>query len=207
MEVTISLKKALDVAKATLDAVNRLKINNTIKISIYASIDVEAAINEAAEKVRAAIDDTIALISTHYNIKKQIGELNDRIGVTNQLRQQAKYEAIEKRLVAILKTLEGPEHNIYTRDVTMDASDLDAIRSKVTLSRDRIENKDYASGTEEIFSVTVASNHYIDTLTKELLRIRRAKVTCSDNIAALNVNNKIIIDDADVDVLHKHEIL
>ncbi len=206
MEVTITLKKAFDVAKAALEAANRIKINNSVKISIYSDGDPGKVITEATEKVQASVDDAITLISTHYNIKRLIGEMNDRIGVTTALRQKAKYEAIETKLSAMIKLIEVPA-NIYSRDITMDATDLNAIRSKIKLSIDRIEKKDYTSGTEESFSVTIMSDSYIETLTKEVLRIKRQKAGCVDSIAALNINNKITLDDADVDVLRKHEIL
>jgi hypothetical protein len=207
MDVTITLKKALDIAKAASEAAGRIKVQNSVKISIYGSVDVENTIYDASEKVRAAVDDTVSLITAHYNIKRQIGELNDRVGVTTAMRQKAKYEAIEKKLVAMIKLLEGSEANIYTRDTAMEAKDLEAIRSRIKLSRDRIENKDSTSGTEEIFAVTVMSDDYIETLTTEMLRVRRAKLSCSDSIAALNVHNSITLDDADVDVLRKHSIL
>lgn len=206
-EVTISLKKGLDLIHSILEAANKIKIETTSRLSVYGLNDPEAVLQQASNKVTDSVHDIIQLVSVHYNIKRTLGEANDSLGITNLMRDRAKYDALDKRLSTILKSIQekDPADSYRLSSPSMVISDIEAIRDRIKLSRDRIVNKEISSG-EEAFSVNVVSDKFREELADELFRIRRQKSACIEQIAALNINNKIAISDADMDVLQKHKL-
>ena len=209
-EITITIKKGLDLIHSILESANKIKFNQIARVSVYGNNDPEASLIEAGEKIVSGVHDVIQLIGTHYNIKRSIGLANDQLGITILIRERVKYEALEKRLAAIVKDFsDSGSDSMYSRmsGPAMSISDMAAIRDRIKLSRDRILTKDQVSSSEESFSVNVVSDKFRDELENELYSVRRQKATCIDQIALLNVNNKIVISDADVRVLQKHKLL
>lgn len=206
-EVTITLKKGLDLIQSILETANKIKVETTSRLSVYGTGDPEAILQQASHKVADGVHDIIQLVSIHYNIKRSLGEANDRLGITDLIRERVKYDALDKRVSAILKSIQekDPVDSYRLSSASMNISDIDAIRDRIKLSRDRIMNKEISSG-EESFSVNVVSDKFRDEIADELFRIKRQKSACIDQIAALNINNKIVISDADAAVLQKHKL-
>jgi hypothetical protein len=206
MEVT--LKKASDLGKAALEAANKIKISKSIRISIYGESDPKALIDEAAAKARQQLSDIQELISTHYDIKVNIGEANDRAGITKLMRRVAEIEALIKALTTNVKMLE-PNSDILGRSygVAVDVeANVTAIRERIDLSKKRLMEKD--SGTvEDSFTVSVIPEALIEDTNNIVLLLKKQKANASEQLAALNVNTKITLSFDNVEVLKKHKLL
>jgi hypothetical protein len=209
MSVEITLKKAINIQKALLEAANKIKFNCSIRVMAYGNVDVAGMISENQEKLQEAFSDAIQLLSTHYNIKALAGEANDKCGITNLLREKARFDAIEKKLGSLIKITEVGEDRMYSPHGNAmqveDKGSIAAILDRIAVIKERIQNKDRIG--EDSFNVDIVTDAFMDFQQSELLRFKRQKASVSDQIAALNINNKITIDDSDVSVLRKHKIL
>src|ERR1700760_2410478 len=102
----LSIKKASDLAKAALEAANKIKINKSIRITVYGDPNPDNLINEAYEKAVQRAKELIELINIHYKIKQKIGQANDVVGITSLLRESARLETLIKNMTAHIKALE-----------------------------------------------------------------------------------------------------
>ncbi len=192
--VDLSIKKATDLAKASLEAANEIKPNRILKISIYGSNDPKSMIEDRQGVLYSQYNNIGDLIDTHYTIKRIYGEANDRVGITTLLRQAANIDALEKRLSIFLKAID-PElvKNIYGNDTSVSDANIEAITDRIQLSKNRLQHKDQIGGIEEGFEVSITQSELVDTIRDRLRSFRRQKMAISDQIASLNANTKVTI--------------
>jgi hypothetical protein len=206
--VELTIKKASDIRAAAASAADAIKVNTTVKVSVFSAQDPGTLISDGSEKIVGQINDQLRLLDVAFNIKRAIGEKNDQVGVTRLLRDGARVEAKIAKISAITKQLDAES----TRDRLLGRyeaaePDLDAVKARVESIRTRLNNPEHSATVDEQFSVSVVTDKIREDTADILASLRRMKTSISDEIAALNSTTKIAISSDDEDTLRKFKIL
>jgi hypothetical protein len=187
----ISLRKARKLeAKVGRAAANRAAME--FNLSILASSTDEEAINElAAAKVRLSeqIQNSLALTSVRYSIRRKIEQANEGVGV-NQLMNLR--EQIQSKL-AYYNTIEG-------LDTCSQREMLDLLSAK----RKSLEK---GSDGKVNVSVQVLSKEEKEALTSQTVELRKELEEIEEQLIQKNVETKITLSEDEVTLLQSNGLL
>lgn len=151
----------------------------------------EAVVNEAALKLIAAVDKKILLTDVLYSIRKKVSAAGATSGVSDLLADLA---ANEKRSQFIRELAK----------VTQFAQDKETVLAALEQLK---TEKDAYGRYNNSFNVGLLTKETVDKYKSTVNTLRREKQTISDKLLHLNVATEIELDESEVAVLTKYEIL
>ena len=194
MEIT--LKKAADLARATLAAGNQVKFVTSITQSIFSSIDINDAVKAGQERIEAAILDTVDLITAHFVLRRLIGESNSTSGINAAMNKRERLVSIEKRLSSYQAVFES----------TMAANAEEASRRLLAIGK-AAEIGTTRYSYEEGVEVSVVNPSSVSGVRDLLMKIKQDSADVRDEIAGINLNTKITIPTEIETILRNHRII
>src|ERR1044072_1373972 len=99
----VLLRTASTLARACSEAVQRIQVQSTTRISINQSGDLNARLEQIAAEARTAIGDVVALYTTRAHLRRLIGEANNET-VDRLLAQRDMLNQTEKFLTGLIDT-------------------------------------------------------------------------------------------------------
>jgi hypothetical protein len=206
--VELTIKKASDIRAAAVSAADAIKVNTTVKVSVFSSQDPGSLISDGSSKIMAQINDQLRLLDVAFNIKLAIGEKNDAVGITRLLREGARLETKIAKLAAFAKILDGESvRDRFLGRHDPAEPDVEAVAARIESVRTRLNNPEHSGTVEEEFAVSVVTDKMREDIADIIATLRRSKTSVSDDIAVLNSTTKITINSEDEDILRKFKIL
>lgn len=202
-----SQKKAADLSKSALEAAQKIKIQITAKISIFGEPNIESIVSTAETKAQNQIADLVELIDVHYTIRKINDKANFSGGMSGLMTDIARCELMIKTLQTHAKLLDSDSTaSIYGRDDTVKA-DIPALTQRIRVALERVKNPESKAGGTDSITVDVIPESLKEQIQDQILLLRRQKANLSEQLAGLNINTKISLDDKTVSVLQKYKLL
>lgn len=198
----VTLKKASELARAAIEAANKITVSTNTTISIYSKDTVRDVVKAAREQCLQDDSDARNLLSVAFEIRKVIGQKNAECGVSKALTQREMLDQMERRYQMLLQPTYGNRGEV-------DDNELAEVAERLSSNKNRI-----MAGTtgnlrtvEENITVGVMDKATVKQLTDDLMSIRRQKSDLKDTIAGLNLNTTIELGDAWVTELKKHGLI
>jgi hypothetical protein len=184
----ISLRKANALQTTIQEAINEPFVGN-VMISKYDNVDT--VYNTASKVLEDTIEKKFCLIDVLYSIRKKVGEASASCGVAELLTNLANNEktaAFAKQLAAT------PYPTIVKEQISKILTDL-------------AEQKDSYGRIKDALNMSLLSKETIDSYKSTVNVLRRQKQTISDKLLNLNVSTEIELDENEITVLKKYDIL
>jgi len=162
-----------------------------ISIGKYETPDTVLA--EATDKLTATIAKKFDLIDVYYSIRQKVGAASASVGISDLLTDLAKIE----RQTAFLKQLAS---------TTVFTPKIEAIEKALTDLREKKADSVYHRPADSI-SVSLLTKEEVEGYAKAINTARKEKNRISDKILHLNVSTEIELDEKEIEVLNKYEIL
>lgn len=153
-----------------------------------------SVIEEASNKLTATVDKKFDLIDVYFSIRQKVGAAGAKAGINDLLTDLAKIE----RQVAFLKQLASTSSFMPKLEVVE--------KALTELREAKSEQRNYY-GAKESVSVSLLSKEAVEGYAKNINTARKEKNKISDKLLHLNVSTEIELDEKEVSVLNKYDIL
>ena len=161
------------------------------------AMTVESWQSECLHRLKE-FDDTMAesleLSRVEYNIRKLQGEANAKSGINKILTDLA---FINKK-ISILQNL---------LDDMVKQEPKDVVLKRVELKTAEMQKSDRSFGFEPVVKVSIFTEDYIKEKEAELRQLKKERVKLDDKLLDLNISTTIELDEADMDLLVKYDII
>lgn len=188
----ITLRKANALQLVVQEQLNE-KIEGELVVGKFDN--AEELITEATEKLTANIEKKFDLLETLFSIRKKIAVTNAESGINALLTDLAGNE----RHVAFLKQLTSTK--VFTPKPEVLEKALEDLRKDAPATATSY----YREKTS--ISVSLLDKETVESYSKSLTTLRKEKQTISDKLLHLNLASNIELDEKEVTVLTKYDIL
>jgi hypothetical protein len=184
----VSLRKANALQLLINEQINEGFVGTTT-ISKYDV--VSDALQIADEKLAQTIAKKFSLIEVLYSLRTKVGEASASAGIAKLLTELA----LNEKTSAFLKQLAS------TTAFALDAKTISAIIA------DAVAQKDSYGRSKDAVTVSLLTKETVEKYKSDINKLRKAKQSISDKLLHLNVSTEIELDEKEVSVLKKYEIL
>lgn len=184
----ISLRKA-NALQGLINEQIAEKFDGTVTISKYDT--VETAIETGTLNLTATIEKKFDLISTLFSLRKKVGEASAIAGIAALLTDLAENE----KQSAFFKQL-----------ASTTAFALPTAQVKQILA-DLANQKDAYGRTKDAVTMNLLTKTEVESYKASVSTLRKQKQVLSDKLLHLNVSTEIELDEKEVSVLKKYDIL
>jgi hypothetical protein len=186
----ISLRKANALQLVIQEQINEQFIG-TVAVGKYD--EAEPTIVAAKDKLTELVDKKFNLIDVLYSIREKVGDASAKAGIATELTQLALVE----RKQAFFKQLAGTK--VFTPK-------LDVVEKALTELREQSKGEK-AYYAKDAIEVSLLDKETVEQYNKNVNTARKLKQTISDKLLHLNVSTEIELDENEVSLLNKYEIL
>jgi hypothetical protein len=154
----------------------------------------DVVIAEATDKLTETLAKKFDLIDVYYSIRQKVGAASAAAGIADLLTDLAKVE----RQTAFLKQLAS------TRTF---APKIEAVEKALADLREKKADGTSYYRVAESVNVSLLSKEQVEGYAKAINGARKEKNKISDKLLHLNVSTEIELDEKEVSILNKYEIL
>lgn len=184
----VSLRKA-NALQGLINEQIAEKFDATVTISKYDNVD--SAIQTGKDNLSGTIDKKFDLITTLFRIRTKVGQASSQAGIADLLTELA----LNDKLTAFNKQLAS---------TTMFSLPNEQVRS---ILADVVSQKDAYGRSKDAVTMNLLSKEVVEAYKGNVSTLRKQKQTISDKLLHLNVSTEIELDEKEVDVLKKYDIL
>jgi hypothetical protein len=190
--MNITLRKANAVQNSINDVLKNIKVNLTVEINEFQSVE------DALSKANAELIENDArrqkLTMALYNIRALVGTANTASGISTIL---AKAAFIDKR-IGQLEQLAGAG----------ELTSLEVIKGKLEkIKNDKGESRRSLYGYNDTVSTSVLSAEQIAQAKAEVLNLKKQKQKLNDEVLELNIKTEVPLSDDTVATLEAEKLL
>lgn len=184
----ISLRKA-NALQGLINEQIAEKFDGNVTITKYD--DVEMSINVGLAALESIITKKFDLIGVLFSLRKKVGKASSDAGIADLLTDLAENE----KLSAFFKQLASTTQ-----------FSLPAVQVKQILA-DVVNQKDAYGRSKDAITMSLLSKSSVEAYKVSISALRKAKQHFSDKLLHLNVSTEIELDEKEVTVLKKYDIL
>lgn len=209
----LSLRRASDVARRALEAANALEAGTEFTLSVFSDADVERAVSARREAVWDAVDRAAALYGAAYRLRAAIGRANAERGVSDLLAENARDEAVAKKLDALLALDETAGllgrvgHDAEPDLAALERKRLSLRQAHEAGSAPSVSAGGFRRALEDSLALSVVDEAFRRAVRDRAARLRRARSERSDLLAARNGGSFVAVPDADAAVFREHGLI
>ena len=198
MEVT--LRKASQLEKALLEAARKLPLPSTVAVSIYSKSTVEVEVVATRVKLLANITKASAAFDAAFEIRGMINVVNTNSGISSNLTEKAKLDALEKLLTGIGR---------QTVSLDDDQSEsVEVLQAQLLALVARSSNPEASRyGFEKSVTANILQGEPANAILGKINEIKQRKSALSDEILTLNMTQKIMLTGKIVETLKEFKII
>jgi hypothetical protein len=184
----ISLRKANALQMLIAEKLG-VRVVDTVTITKYDN--VTDALVAAQKELEEAVVSKFELMDVLYAIREKVAVAGMNVGIAKLLTDLARNE----KEAAFLKQLEAASPLKFTNEQI------------VSILADLVNQKDAYGRTKDAVTVGLLEPKVIDTYKSKITTLRKEKTAISDKLLHLNVSTEIELDEKEVTVLNKYDIL
>jgi hypothetical protein len=184
----VSLRKA-NAIQGLINEQIAEKFDATLTISKYDN--VADVIEAGTSNLISTISKKFNLIEVLFSLRKKVGQASADVGISDRLTDLAENE----KLTAFYKQL-----------ASTTAFALPVTQVKQIL-KDVSEQKDAYGRTKDAVTMNLLTKDSVDIYKSSVSTLRKQKQALSDQLLHLNVSTEIELDEKEVDVLKKYDII